>query len=392
MELSMGSRVPDRTAPAGSAVDRRSVLGSSLAARAVAVATERDGWPQSHPGLLDLTQPESVLAPEHVRQAARDALARGETHYTVRPGVPELRSAIAERLTADGFPATVDNVVITNGGAEAVYIVLQANVQAGSHVLVVDPVAPNVLAMLRFIGARITRFATCPTEFPDDATVLLAADPSPISGVAAQSATIERMIRAAIERGIRVTLDRTVADCRYDGTRSMLDDPSLGEQVATTGSFSMSHGLAGWRVGWLSAPAAQMATLRELKQSMSICTTAVSQFAALAALDGPTEWLGMRRSQFLRRRELVIDRLRAANLDVVVPDAWPGLLIATSSIDPNDDAVARRLREDDDVRVDAGSTFGQVSADRLRIDLGVPEQTLITGIERIVALRERSRS
>src|SRR5262245_54080423 len=63
---------------------------------------------------IDLTTPETVVVPEHVRTAAAAALDRGETHYTTRPGVIPLREAIAQRLTADGFPATVETVLVSN--------------------------------------------------------------------------------------------------------------------------------------------------------------------------------------------------------------------------------------------------------------------------------------
>ena len=84
-----------------------------------------------------------------------------------------------------------------------------------------------------------------------------------------------------------VVLDRSLATALYDPALARFGNPELGANLVTIGSFSAGYGLAGWRVGWLSAPPETMKLFRELKQAMSICTTAVSQFAALAVLDGP---------------------------------------------------------------------------------------------------------
>ena len=92
--------------------------------------------------------------PEHVQAAAAAALDRGETHYTTRPGVIPLREAIAQRLTADGFPASAEAVLVTNGGAEALYIALQMLLAPSQRMVVAGPVPANVVAMIRFIGAE----------------------------------------------------------------------------------------------------------------------------------------------------------------------------------------------------------------------------------------------
>ena len=115
-------------------------MGQALATRSLELAGLHDarrlgGTRET----LDLTRPATTQLPEHVQQAAADALDRGETHYTVRPGVPELREAVAERLNDQGFSATLDRTVITNGGAEALYIALQATLTLGSRALRLRP-------------------------------------------------------------------------------------------------------------------------------------------------------------------------------------------------------------------------------------------------------------
>jgi aspartate aminotransferase len=374
----------------------QTAMGRALATRALALADALQVDGGRPPGdLVDLTAPETPEVPAHVRDAAKSALDRGETHYTTRPGVVPLREAIARRSTEQGFPATVESVVVTNGGAEALYIALQTLLARGQRILVADPIRPNVVEMIGFLGAEPVRLpADAAHRFvPNaedvaaaDAVALLLASPSPVTGVALPPDALERLVATAIGRGMAVILDRSLASAHYDPEPARFPNPDLGSQVVTVGSFSTGHGLAGWRVGWFAAPEGNIPKLRELKQALSICTTAVSQYAALAAIEGPDGWLVDRRSGFARRRDKAMARLAAAGLGTVAPDAYPSLLIDVRPLDADDRRVAARLRDVAGVLVMAGSTFGPATAGFVRIDLGVPAAALNDGIERIARL------
>lgn len=370
-------------------------MGRALAARAVALRQARGRTAPATAGAIDLTQPEVAVLPQPVVQAAKDALDRGMTHYTTRPGVVELRQAIAERSTADGFPATVASTVVTNGGSEGLYVVLQGLLGPGDTVAVVEPVAPNVIDMLTFIGATVNRispsaedrFVPQPEAIADSgAAVLLLASPSPITGVTIPPEALERFVAAAVEQGVTVVLDRSSAAAAYDAAVVRFPNPELGAQVVTIGSFSDAYGLSGWRVGYFTAPVERLGKLGGLKQAMSICTTAVSQYTALAALQEADAWLAERRAEFARRRDLAVSRLEAAGLSVVTPDVFPTLLIDVRGLAASDVELAERLAADGTV-VQPGSVYGQATAGFLRINLGVPIDDLEPGIERIARLR-----
>jgi aspartate/methionine/tyrosine aminotransferase len=132
-----------------------------------------------------------------------------------------------------------------------------------------------------------------------------------------------------------------------------------------------------------------MKLFRELKQAMSICTTAVSQFAALAVLDGPADWIASRRADFMRRRDQVVARLGTTPLVPVIPDAYPALLVDVRPVDADDRRFADRLREETRVITTAGSTFGPATAGFIRLDLSATEGALANGIERMAVFAER---
>src|SRR5690606_5379402 len=149
----------------------------------------------------------------------------GETHYTSRPGVVELREAIAQRVSAEGFPVTADSVVVTNGGAEGLYIALQAVLSAGDRIAMPEPIMPNVAAMIAFIGAELVRIPTSADQqfrpsvdalLESGASTILLASPSPITGVALSPEETRKLAAGAIERGTTLILDRSLAPAAYD--------------------------------------------------------------------------------------------------------------------------------------------------------------------------------
>lgn len=375
-------------------------MGRALAQRALDLASAQAARRHPHGAeLIDLTHPVTPSVPEHIGAAAKDALDRGETHYTARPGVTELRQAIARELTVEGFPATAETVVVANGGIEALYIALQTLLERDDRIAIVEPVPAHVSEMIRFIGAIIVPIATdANNQFVPlldaaqdvSAKVLLLQSPSPVTGVAIPVETLTAIIERANERNVTVVLDRSLATASYDVDHARFGRPDLGASVVTIGSFSVGHGLSGWRVGFFSTPPDQIKPFRNLKQALSICTTSISQYAALAALEGSQTWLAERRAEFAVRRDQVAAMANAAGLAIVPPDAFPAMLIDVRAIDKDDRRFAAWLAQTAGVIVEPGSTFGSTTAGFVQIDLGVDEETLTTGLQRIAAsLKER---
>jgi aspartate/methionine/tyrosine aminotransferase len=378
------------------------VMGRALSKRAVALTTAMASKPYAGDAgvaptsMIDLTTPEAPATPGPVQEAAGAALDRGETHYTTRPGVTALREAIARQMTGEGFPATADAMLITNGGSEALYIALQTLLEKGQRVFVAGPTQPNIIEMIRFIGAEPVWPTAAGSFFPSagaidaaDASAILLASPSPVTGLALSASELEAIIEAAVRRDMTVFLDRSLATALYDPVLARFGNPELGAKVVTMGSFSTGHGLTGWRVGWLTAPPESMKRPRELKQDMSICTTAVSQYAALAFLDMPEDWTASRREEFARRRDAAITGLQGTKLVPVTPDAFPALLIDIHAIDEDDCRFAARVREDAGVVVQPGSLFGPATAGHVRLNLAAPAATLREGITRLAAFAAR---
>lgn len=328
------------------------VMGRRLAPRAGLVSEQ-----VSLMAGVDAGQP-----PAHVRAAAKAALDAGQTHYTVGPGILPLRQAIAERSTVDGFPASAESVVVTNGGSEALYIALQSVLKAGDRIAVAGPVAPNVLEMIAFIGAKALRLSgeahtgfmpTLDEVAGCGARSLLLASPSPVSGMAIPTRYLRDLVALAVQRDMAVIFDRTLAWCCFEPATAHFPDAELGARVLTTGSFSEAYAMHGWRVDYFSAAGGHLAVMRELKQAMSICTSSMSQFAALAALEGPTDWLDERRQAFVVERERVASLCAALDIELLSSDAWPSVLLQ-----PRGTTTAAELQQRLGVPVEAAERYG----------------------------------
>jgi aspartate/methionine/tyrosine aminotransferase len=361
-------------------------MGRALAGR-VPGYDSSIGDRSSSPELLDLTRPQPQETAAPVREAAKAALERGETHYTARAGIPPLRQAIATSSSADGFPATAESTVVTNGGTEALYIALQTTLQPGGRALLFEPVAPGVIDVARFIGAQPILVADIGDAHLEDSDVILVLAPSALSGVAVPDDRLSTLLEAAWKQDVTVIVDRSAAPDRYQPAPPF-PRPDLAAEVITVGSFSGSYGLAGWRVGYFTSPPDGMERLDGLKESMSICTTTVAQFAALAAMEHADELLARERERFAGRRDTVIQILAASGIPVIQPDVYPALLIDIRQSGMDDRRFAQRLASEAGVVVEPGSLFGESLAGHVRINLGAEETLLVEGVTRLASFVE----
>jgi aspartate/methionine/tyrosine aminotransferase len=369
------------------------VIGRRLADRALHLAATHHTRPAVPDGILDLTTPVASAPPASVREAAKAAMNQGETHYTSAGGILPLRTAIAEWLTADGFPSSADTVVVTNGASEALYIALQSSLAPAVRVATVGPFDASVTDLIAFNAAEHVplpvrareRFVPAIADIEaSEATVLLLASPSPVTGVALPPSALAQAIDAGLRGGMTVIVDRSLAWCCYDPASARLDDPDLGARVLTVGSFSTAFDMAGWRVGYLSASADRLAAMHELKQSMSICTSTIGQFAGLAAVEASEEWLHQRRHTLADRLAWVQKAIGGALMTTIQPDAWPFLLLDTRLIHPDDRQAAAMIAKDAGVAVEPASAFGAACAGYVRIRLDVDDATLRSGVERML--------
>lgn len=206
--------------------------------------------------------------PAAVRQAGDEALERGETHYTDRPGILPLREKVAAKLFTDyGVQVNAKSgVVITCGVTEARFVAVQQLVPTGGTV-----VAPAGGAHIE--GACVIRGVELisTADGTDNAVLYLAGD---------QGVDTDSWLELARERGWVIIFEAGGDDTEHPAGNG------LAEQTVTIGAIGADSGMESWRLGYLAAPDAKTGPLRDFKQALTICTTNVSQWGALALGEG----------------------------------------------------------------------------------------------------------
>lgn len=335
------------------------------------------GWPHetSFGTTIDLSDDYGTgLLPEHVVEAVEVSLDSGETHYTNRPGLLPLRQAIAQKLAEEQtFSVDPDTeVVITCGGREALYVALQVLTQPGDEILIpglrpafIDEairlaqavVVPVPLLADEGFEMKADRIAECVT---DRSKVLLLINPADPTGAVIPAAEMARIAALAQKHDLTVISDESL-DESLDGnvrhTSIVAFQEAAGRSVVV-GSFSRLHNLASWRVGYFAGPKNITVPMRDLKQAATICTSAMSQYAALAAMTGHQGWLKRRLAELDAKREFVVKSLDEMNLPHSGPDATCFVFVDIRATGRDSEGFAAWLASEIGVAVTPGDRFG----------------------------------
>ncbi|MBX3024604.1 aminotransferase class I/II-fold pyridoxal phosphate-dependent enzyme [bacterium] len=280
------------------------------------------------PGVVSLAQGiPSFDTPEPIKRFAAERMAEGAcARYSVSPGLPALREAIAEALAREGMPYDPDReVLVTVGSIEAIAATLLAHLDDGDEVLVVSPTYASYLPAIRLAGGvprwvpldEDAHFDLDPDAIANAVSrrtrALLLCNPNNPTGTVFSRAQTLRMLRVAAAHDLLVITDEVYKDFVYGeaGIFSAAMEPSARERVIRVCSFSKAYGMTGWRVGFLHGPAERVADVLTVHDALVTCAPVVSQYAALAALELGGAFIAEFAAEFRRRRDHVVERLDA---------------------------------------------------------------------------------
>jgi len=266
--------------------------------------------------------------PAHVVDAAVAAAQDPANHrYTPATGLPELKRAIADKTArASGVTVEPSQVIVTNGGKQAVYQAFQTIVDAGDEVLLPAPYWTTYPEAIRLAGGTpVEVFAGSDQDYlvtveqleaarTPQTKALLFCSPSNPTGAVYSAEQTRAIGEWALEHGIWVISDEIYQDLVYDGVRftGILEAvPDLADTTILVNGVAKTYAMTGWRVGWCIGPADAVAAASNLQSHLSSNVSNVSQRAAIAALTGPQEPVTAMRDAFDRRRRAIVDGLNA---------------------------------------------------------------------------------
>jgi aspartate/methionine/tyrosine aminotransferase len=366
--------------PDFSLADRMSRLGTESAFEllARAKALEATGQPVIH---LEIGEPDFPTAP-HIREAAVTALEAGHTHYVPAPGIPELREGVAAFLERTGrMRVSPDRVVITPGAKPVMFFTIMALAGPGDEVLYPDPGFPMYESITSFAGAvpvpvplrEENQFRIDVSELsrlitPRSKLLILNSPHNPCGGALTRE-DCAAIAELAQRHDLVVLSDEVYWAIRYGGEHaSVLEFDGMADRTILLDGWSKTFAMTGWRLGFGVFPAGLVEPVTRLAINSVSCTSAFSQHAALAALEGPWDPVTEMVAEFRRRRDVVVAGLN--DIPGITCPAPAGAFYAFCNVTGTGFSAAdleSRLLREAGVAALAGTAFGPNGEGFLRL-------------------------
>ncbi|KMN05756.1 pyridoxal phosphate-dependent aminotransferase [Pseudomonas helleri] len=345
--------------------------------------------------------------PAHVRAAAIQAIEAGHTRYTQVAGVRSLREAVAAKFRREnGLPVTWADTLVCSGGKQVIYNALAATLNEGDEVIVPAPYWVSYPEMVQLCGGQ-TRIVTCDAEFKLTPDLLAAAitpqtrwlilnSPSNPTGAVYNWAELQALAEVLLAHPHVLILaddiyEHLIFDDQAFFTLAQVE-PRLAARTLTMNGVSKAYAMTGWRIGFATGPRWLLEAMEKLQGQQTSGACSVSQQAALAALEGPKDFIGQSRAAFQGRRDLLVEQLNTTpGLECAIPAGafyvfanCAGLLGRTSAggrVLHTDEDVAHALLDEANVAVVPGSAFGL--APYIRIAYALDEASLLAACKAI---------
>ncbi|MBD0414944.1 pyridoxal phosphate-dependent aminotransferase [Oryzicola mucosus] len=371
------------------------------------IPSGKDGWEVHFSAMMRKQAGEDIImlsvgdhdfdTPSETVEACVTAVRSGFHHYTMLPGLPRLRQAMARLSTrCTGVETSADEVIATPGGQLALYAAVQAVVDPGDHAIVVAPYYATYPGTFRAAGADFTVVeaeaadgfepradAIAAALLPNTRAILINTPNNPTGAVYSRK-TLEGIADLCIRNDLWLLSDEvywTLGGGEHISPRSL---PGMAERTLVINSMSKSHGMTGWRIGWLTGPASMI----QLLISLNLVTTyGLTDFVSRAAIEALENDYGVAdiAALYAARRSVLLDGIHGSN-GFVVRGSAGGMYVMLDirAIEPDCEKFAFALLDAEKVSVMPGSSFGDAAAGHIRISLCQPDEVLREAAQRIV--------
>jgi aspartate aminotransferase len=349
--------------------------------------------------------------PQHIVEAAAKAVLDPKNHrYTPAIGLPDLREAIAQKTKTDsGTEISAAQVVVTNGGKQAVYQAFATLLDPGDEVLMPTPFWTTYPEAIRLAGGvPVEVFAGADQSYrvtvdqleaarTSKSKVLLFVSPSNPTGAVYSPEETEAIGRWAYDNGMWVITDEIYQNLVYDGLRAVSITeavPELADRTIMVNGVAKTYAMTGWRLGWMAGPLDAMKAAGNLQSHLSSNVSNISQRAAIAALTGPQDEVLKMRDAFDRRRKVAVAELNKidgwvapmpegafyvySDVSGLLGREWGGKTIETSL------ELCDYILDAAEVALVPGEAFGPSGYVRMSYALG--DDQLLEGIQRLQRL------
>ena len=332
---------------------------------------------------MTLGQPD-FDTPEHVKNAAIQAIHEGKTGYTFNAGLPELREAISEKFERENsLNYNPDQIIVTAGAGEALFIAMQSLVDSGDRVLLTNPGFVSYEACIRLAEGKpdyipLTNDLHINQEVFQEkisgARLLILNSPNNPTGAVESPENIRAIIETAMDAGVTVLSDEVYEHIIYDAVHKSAE--TYGDDIITVNAASKTYAMTGWRLGYLAGPDEYLEQCLKIHQYCQTCATSISQYAGLAAYTGDQSCVKTMQDEYKVRRDILVSGLKEMGVKFPVPEG------AFYVFAPLGKEITSKIM-DAGVIIVPGDAFGDAGAEYARFSYATSRQNIYAAIERM---------
>ena len=345
--------------------------------------------------------------PEHIKEAAVKAIRDGKTKYTAAGGMPELKQAVADKFRRENnLVYGPDQILVSCGAKHSIYNVMQALLNPGDEVIIPSPywvsypdmaklagaepvaIRAGIRQRFKITGKQLERFITGNTR------LVMFNSPSNPTGVSYSDTELAELAAVLVEHPEIVVLTDDIYEhilWGQDGFRNILNVcPELADRTVVVNGVSKAYSMTGWRIGYLGGPPALVRAAQKIQSQSTSNPSSVSQYAALAALNGDQTYINESTAIFRQRHDFVHAGLNAIDgVDCTAADgtfySFPNMQGVIDRLDgiKNDIELGEYLLERAEVALVPGSAFG--AKGYMRLSYATSMENLEMAIERLRA-------
>lgn len=348
---------------------------------------------------LGIGQPD-FKTPEHIVQAAIKALKDGHHGYTPANGILETREAVVRRtLSLTGIEVSPENVMIMPGGKPTMYAAITMFGEPGTEIMYPDPGFPIYRSMIEYTGAKpipvpireengfaFSAEETLSLITPQTRLLIINSPANPTGGVTPRS-EIEKLVKGLeAHPHVAIMSDEIYDVMTYDGEThtSMLQYPEIRDRLIVLNGWSKTWAMTGWRMGWSIWPDGLIDLVRKLAVNCWSCVNAPSQFAGIAAIDGPQDAVAQMMKAFDQRRTRVVELANALpNVSCAVPKGAFYAFPNVKQTGRKAKELASDLLEKEGVALIGGPDFGILGEGYIRISYANSLENIENAMKRV---------
>ena len=345
--------------------------------------------------------------PWHIRDEGIFALEKGKTFYTSNAGLKDLRTEISNYMlrTQNVYYDSMNEIIVTVGGSEAIDIGLRAVINSGDEVIIPQPSYVSYEPCALLAGAKPViinlkaenEFRLTPQELEnaitDKTKVLILPYPNNPTGAIMEHSDLEAIAKIIIEKDILVMSDEIYAELTYKGKHvSITSIDGMKERTILINGFSKAYAMTGWRLGYACGPSEIIKQMTKIHQFAIMCAPTTSQYAAVEALKNGDDDVKEMRQAYNQRRRFLLNEFKNMNLQCFEPFGAFYVFPCIKEFGLSSEEFATRFLKEEKVAIVPGTAFGDSGEGYVRISYAYSLENLKLAIGRLKNFIEKLRS